>query len=633
MSVTINIDTGGTFTDGYLTVGERAASVKVETTPHDLTECLAACVAEGARSLGYPSTQALLLDTDVFRFSSTLATNSIIQRRGPRVGLLVSAGAGTELYGDGDSGLYDFLLQPDMVIETGDPFDEKEVRAHVRQLLVAGARVIVVSLGDSDVDPSGEQAVKSVIEKDYPRHYLGAVPCLIASEVTARPGAERRTATAVLNAYLHPDMTKALYKADEDQHREGYPLPLLIVQGSGGVARVAKTRAIETYNSGPVGGVYGSVRMAKKYGVAHAVTMDIGGTSTDVSVIADGIGRFADDPEIAGIHVHVPLLAIEAIGGGGGSLARKSDGGYTVGPDSAGAVPGPACYGLGGTNPTVTDAEVVLGHIDPDWFLGGRRKLDPGRARAAVERIASGDATEQSAWNIHHALVALVAATVRSLVARSGVQPSESVLFAFGGAGGLFAADVARASGIPRTYSLVNSPVFSAFGIAGMDISHVYEVRPGDGLAERLDALRGRARMDAAGEGLEPDELAYQLELETPDGLRIVSVNGAFAEAAAAVPQAVSAVRLRSTSAIPHAPLVAAKRGKADSTGARKGERTVWRPDGPVTSIVYDRELLEAGNVVDGLALVESPDTTILVPEWARLTVDEYGSASIEERG
>ena len=231
VSATINIDTGGTFTDGYFTVGERAVSVKVETTPHDFTECLASCVAEGARKLGYPSAQELLLNTDVFRFSSTIATNAIITRKGPRVGLLVSEGAGPGLYGDGDSPLFEFLLRHDLVAEIADPFDEKEVRAHVRKLLVGGGRVIVVSLEDSEVDPRGEHAVKDVVERDYPRHYLGAVPCLIASEVTARPEAERRTATAVLNAYLHPNMTKVLYKADEDQRREGYPHPLLIVQG------------------------------------------------------------------------------------------------------------------------------------------------------------------------------------------------------------------------------------------------------------------------------------------------------------------------------------------------------------------------------------------------------------------
>ena len=154
LSATINIDTGGTFTDGYFTRAGKAERVKVDTTPHDLTECLAACVAEGAHRLGYPSVQALLLDTDVFRFSSTIGTNSIIQRSGPRIGLLVSPGAAERLYGDAPSPLYEFLLRRDLVIEISDGFDEGEVRAAIRSLLIGGARILVVSFAGSEDDPS-----------------------------------------------------------------------------------------------------------------------------------------------------------------------------------------------------------------------------------------------------------------------------------------------------------------------------------------------------------------------------------------------------------------------------------------------------------------------------------------------
>jgi N-methylhydantoinase A/acetophenone carboxylase len=401
---TVSIDTGGTFTDGYFTRGDQSARVKVDTTPHDVTEGMARCVAEGAAALGYPGVQALLLDTDAFRFSSTIGTNSIIQRSGPRVGLMVSAGAGESLYGDGPSPLYDVFLRPDLVMEIADPHDTAEVKGAVRRLLVGGARVLVASLAGSENDPGGEQAIKKTVYGEYPRHYLGAVACLVASDVTPRPGAARRTATAVIDAYLYPDMVKALYKADEDLRAQGYPHPLLIVHASGSVARVAKTRAIETYSSGPVGGVYGSARLAHHHKLRAVVTMDIGGTSTDVSLIDDAQVPSQIRPEVAGIDVHTPRVRVDAVGGGGGSIARwaapgaggvprgpgaggvpRGVGRFTVGPDSVGAVPGPACYGLGGTQATVTDAEVVLGHLDPAWFLGGRRRLDPDRARMAIE--------------------------------------------------------------------------------------------------------------------------------------------------------------------------------------------------------------------------------------------------------
>ena len=611
MGATVSIDTGGTFTDGYFTRDGQAARVKVDTTPHDLTEGLGRAVAEGAAALGYPSVPALLLDTDAFRFSSTIGTNSIIQRSGPRVGLLVSAGAAATLYGDGPSPLYDTFLRRDLVAEITDPLDGAEVRAAVRRLLVGGARVLVASLLGSDADPGGEEAIKHTVYAEYPRHYLGAVPCLIASEVTPRSGAERRTATAVINAYLYPDMVKALYKADEDLRRQGYPHPLLIVHASGGVARVAKTKAVETYSSGPVGGVFGSARMAAVYGLPAVVTMDIGGTSTDVSLILDGRVPFEAHPEVGRIGVHTPRVRVDAIGAGGGSIARPApgDGGFTVGPESVGAVPGPAAYGLGGTQAAVVDAEVVLGHLDPAWFLGGRRKLDAGRARAALQRIAGDLAVEEAASAVHRALVEVAAAKVAAMTAGSGVPAAEVALFAFGGAGGLVAAEVAERAGLGAVYCFAASAVFSAFGIAGMDLAHTYETTPGEGLAERLAALAERAALDVAGEGFDPAALTYTVETDG-DG---------------------AVVRLRAAVSIPIAPLVG--QPAAGATGSLRGQREVWRSGGWITVPVHDRDQLGPGAAIGGPALVESVDTTIVVPEGTTLTVDDLGTAVLRTEG
>lgn len=631
MGATINVDTGGTFTDGYFTRGERAERVKVDTTPHDLTECLARCVAEGARSLGYPNVQALMLDTDVFRFSSTIGTNSIIQRAGPRLGLIVSSGAGSNLYDQLQSPLFEFMVRKDLVVEIVDPFDETQVRHAVRQLLVAGARVLVVSLEGSDQDPRGEQAIKRAIQADYPRHYLGAVPCLIASEVTPRPGASRRTATAVVNAYLHPNMVKTLYKADEDRRTDGYPHPLLIAHASGGVARVAKTRAIETYNSGPVGGVYGTARMGVQYGIGHVVAMDVGGTSTDVSVVTDGVVPFESDPVVAGIGVHTPMVWVESVGGGGGSIARQTDHGFTVGPDSVGASPGPACYGLGGTYATATDAEVVLGHIDPKWFLGGRRNLDAARARAAIERVSTDDDAEVVAWNVRRALVQVAADKVAAMIASSGTPASEFALFAFGGGGGLYGAEVAQACGVPRVFTFVQSSVFSAFGISGMNVSHVYELPPGAGLGDRLETQRKRAEIDAVGEGFDAAGLSFQLEVEIADVVRVVPLDGSWADVVSGLGSDVLSVRLRATSAITHAPIAVGQKGDADPRAAKKGERAIYRPEGTQQAAVYDRDLLMPGHIVPGPALIEAVDTTIVVPDGAQLSIDEYGTGIIEE--
>jgi N-methylhydantoinase A/acetophenone carboxylase len=571
MGATINIDTGGTFTDGYFTKNGSGRRVKVDTTPHDLTECLAKCIAAGADALGYDDATALLLDADAIRFSSTIGTNSIIQRTGPRIGLLVSR---RDMI---DPALEEFMVRPELVRELPDPRDEDAVRGLIRELLVAGVRIIVVSL---DGDDDGERTVKQLVQRDYPRHYLGAVPCLIASEVTPRSGPERRTATAVVNAYLHADMVRVLYKADEDVRSSGAGNPLLIVHASGAVARVAKTRAIETYNSGPVGGVNGSARMARRHHLATVVTMDVGGTSTDVSVITDGAVPVDPDPSVSGIPVFSPMVLVSAVGGGGGSIARKTDGEHTVGPDSVGASPGPACYGLGGTQPTATDAEVVIGHVDPDWFLAGRRKLDAGRARKALDAIGA------DAWEVHRALVKRAAdAVAGELDGRTA-----DALFAFGGGGGLYGAEVAQAVGIPRVYCFETSSVFSAAGISAMDIGHVYE---GD-----VEALKDRARLDARGEGFDPDRLVFAEE----DG------------------------RLRATIAMPAHEEQPRERGDADPAGARKGERTVRG----AANLVYDRDLLQPGHAIDGPALVEAVDTTIVIPSGMRITVDEYGTGIIE---
>jgi N-methylhydantoinase A len=630
VGATINIDTGGTFTDGYFTRGDQAERVKVDTTPHDLTECLARCVIEGASRLGYRSVQALLLDTDVLRFSSTIGTNSIIQRTGPRIGLLVSDGAAKTLYGSEPSPLYEFFLRPDLVAEIADPDDQTEIRGHLRRLLVAGARIIVVSLDGSDVDPAPEQAIKKVVQQEYPRHYLGAVPCLIASEVTPHAGAQRRTATTVVNAYLHPDMVRTLYQADENLRDGGYPHPLLIVHASGGVARVAKTRAIETYNSGPVGGVYGSARLGRHYNLDRVVTMDVGGTSTDVSVIVSGTVPFQHQPNVAGIPVYSPMVSVDAVGGGGGSIARRTDSGYTVGPDSAGAAPGPACYGLGNTQATATDAEVVLGHIDPDWFLGGKRRLDPARATAALERIAGDHGAEEAAWQTHRALVRVAAAKVGEMVAASGVAPGEFTLFAFGGGGGLYGAEVAQELGAARVFCFEQSSVFSAFGISGMDLGHVYELRTGADLADRLPLLRDRAAIDARGEGFDRDALEFHLELDDADGLEVLALDGDWESVAQKASVDDRSGRLRATVPIPHAPIVEQESVSPDASAAIKGRRSVYRPGGAVEAVVYDRALLRPGNTVDGPALVEAVDTTIIVPDGARLTIDTFGTGIIE---
>lgn len=628
MGATINIDTGGTFTDGFFTHGEVQASVKVDTTPHDLTECLARCVDEGAGALGFPDTQALLRETDVFRFSSTIGTNTLIQQRGPRVGLLVDKGAANTLYGQGESSLYEFVLRKDLVAEIKDATDGAEVRDAVRRLLVGGARLLVVSFAGSDTDPSRERSVKQIVQQDYPRHYLGSVPCLLASEVTPRPGAERRTATAVLNAYLHPEMVKTLYQADEDVRANGYAHPLLVSQSSGALARVAKTTAISTYNSGPSAGVYGAARLAARYGLEHVATMDIGGTSTDVALISGGRVPMDVAPSVHGIPVALPMVHVDNVGGGGGSLVRRTREGYSAGPDSAGAVPGPACYGLGGTQPTVTDADVVLGYIDPDNFLGGRRRLDQARARDAIGTIAGDERLEDAAYQVHRALAQLAADRVAASVRDVDGDPATFALIAFGGGGGLYAADVARLCGIPRAYHFRDSSVFSAVGLSTIGLGHVYEVQVTDSVLDDVEQLIHRARLDVTGEGHNPDQLRFTLELDEPT--RRETLSGDPAEAARpiladAVAGSVARLHTVVPTQVPELSPIT-----PGSAGASSASRTIWHESGAVEAPAFQRSELSPGTNVAGPAVVEASDTTILIPGDAEMTIDELGTAVME---
>jgi N-methylhydantoinase A/oxoprolinase/acetone carboxylase beta subunit len=359
--------------------------------------------------------------------------------------------------------------------------------------------------------------------------------------------------------------------------------------------------------------------------------MDVGGTSTDMSLVLGGIVPSDPDPTVAGIPVHMPRVRVEAVGGGGGSIVRRSPGGrLRVGPDSAGAVPGPACYASGGTEATVTDAELVLGHLDPGWFLGGRRRLDAGRARAALARLG-GSSPEEVAWETHRGLVSVAATKVAELI--SGVGPADVTLFAYGGAGGLVAAEVVAACGLGRAFCPAASAVFSAFGIAGMPLAHTYETLPGPGLADRLRALADRAALDVAGEGFDPASISFVVGLQHTGGHDLVRVESDawdnLAERLAAPPdESLLEVRLQAIVPLAHASLTAGP--VTDIAAVPRGERRVYRPGGPVVAAVYDRAALAPGTRLQGPALVQDSDATIVVPEGFRLSVDGYGTVILE---
>ncbi|HEV3404679.1 MAG TPA: hydantoinase/oxoprolinase family protein [Gaiellaceae bacterium] len=598
----VGIDTGGTFTDAFVSAGDEGVStVKVETTPHDLTVCFAEAIDASARSVGLDRRE-FLRQAEIVRFSSTIATNTVVTRSGPKLGLVVRRGAEEGLYGAaaGET-IFDFVPR-EMITGIGWPPDEEEVGAAVRRLLEQGARLLVVSLPNAE----GEREVKQIVDRSYPRHYLGAVPILLSGEISATANDAERTAAAVVNAYLHKRLATSLYKAEDDLRRDGFRHPLLVVTTDGAVTRVAKTRALSTYQSGPTSGIHGSALLCAALGLDAAITADVGGTSTDVGVIAGGRPVHRETIDVGGLPLAQPSVELVSFGIGGGSLARVEHGRVRVGPESAGAAPGPAAFGLGGREPTPTDAWLLLGYLDPTFYLGGRKRLNTDLARRALEeRIAGplGVSVEAAALLVKEAAEEAVVDGVRGLPGAAGA----SALVAYGGGGGILMPAVAARLGVATTILSRFSPVFSAFGVSTFDVRHTYEARGGD---EAVARLREAAVRDMRGEGFDPDAIHFEIERE--DGI----------------------VRLSATCSVPKPPLPEEPEGAGeDPAQASKGEREIVLPAGRTSVLVYERLRLRAGHAFAGPALVEASDTTYLVPPGARCRIDRFGNAVLTEAG
>ncbi|HEY0837483.1 MAG TPA: hydantoinase/oxoprolinase family protein [Azospirillum sp.] len=664
MGYTIDIDTGGTFTDGFFAHGEEFRTVKVPTTPHDLTSCFLDCIRAGADAFGVP-VDRLLREAEVVRFSNTIGTNAIIERTGAKIGLIVTKGC-EHLAPTADAEGKAPLVAPDMVLGTmvlGTDAGGDTVLETAQTLIDRGAHCLVVALHGADADPAPERAVRAVIKAEYPRDYLGSVPVFLSTDVTRRSGYQERINSAVLNAYIHGKLTRLLYKAGEDLRRNGFPGQLLIGHNNGAAARVAKTRAINTYNSGPAAGLLGAREIGALYGADLVVSADMGGTSFDIGFVRAGEPSHALRPDVEGFRCNLPMLAIRALGAGGGSIASVDGGRVRVGPRSAGALPGPACFDLGGTEPTVTDANLALGLLDPDYFLGGRKRLNAEKAAAALEsRVAGalGVSVEEAAWRVRAAVDADMGQATRHLCEEVGGR--DPLMVVYGGAGPLHACAVAAMAGIRRIVVTPFSAVFSAYSSSLMDVGHLYHTRTsttlrpaGDtaDLAAALDEMRGRAERDMRGEGFEPDQLHWSAELivqsrttgaearltTVPDFHRdLQSLEELTRQAAAALggdvenDLIITTAGLFSGAPVPHFRLRPVPVAATRVEDAARGRRTLYLgPEaGRVTVPVFDRAKLGHGHALRGACIVESDQTTVYVPDGWSAAVDRFDNLVLE---
>ena len=702
----LDIDVGGTFTDLVLNFGGRTLIKKVATTPYDLSVCFSKVIEEGAGALGLKIDQ-LLPDVEMIRYSTTIALNRLIEKKGPRLALITTEGhEDVTLIGRGAQWIDgtrvaerrnlavqnkpEPLIPRDLIVGVKErvdsrgrilrPLDEEDVRKKVRQLVNRGARGFVVSLLWGFLNPAHEKRVKEIIRDEYKEFHIGYLPVVLAGQVVGKLGEYERTLAAILDAYLQRSMQIELSAMWDKLRDRGYKKPLLMIQSSGGIAEVFRTTASRTFNSGPVSGLMGAHHVGKSLGYKNVVMTDMGGTSFDVGlVVEDSVRSYDFRPIIDRWMVGITMIKTLSIGAGGGSIASVNkllQNRLQVGPQSAGSIPGPACFNLGGTEPTVTDADVVLGYLNPNYYFGGKMRLDKNRSVQAVrEKIAKpmGISVEEAAALIRNVVNGNMASAIRKEVHLRGYSPEDFILFVGGGAGPTHAEGFM--AGIDKAVTFHFSPVFCAFGSSTMDIMHVYEVSKKLTLMEPLtlklcteyapfnqtvEKLVEQAERDLRGDGLDLNEASYVLELDMLYGGQFHVKRALSPRLALHGPEDVQAVcdAFEQEFSEAFSPFVVNPEGgvfiesfilkaivpvrkielpKAVLQGrnpeaAKKGERPVYWPEGKDfrSTPVYAYESLRPGNAVEGPAIVEGEYTTLVVPPSMGFSIDERSLGILE---
>jgi len=708
MPATIDVDIGGTFTDCFVMSNGRMVRGKAPTTKHNLSIGFKQAVEDCADQLGLARDE-LLKDTTVIRYSTTQATNSLIERTGPRLGLITTKGHEEAIligrarqWADGlhlqerrhmyRASRPEPLIPYDMIAGVSErvdcfgqviiPAHKEDIRRQVRYLVDKGASGIVVSFLWSFLNPAHEKMVREVIAEEFPNYYLGSLPVYLSSEVQPKWHEYPRTMVTILCAYLHGGMTEQMSTLTNELRERGFSRTLFLVNSQGGMAKVTRTRAVDTYNAGPVAGVFGGAYISKMYGFPKVVLTDMGGTSFDYALLLDGTPNYYQEwPVIDRWATETSMVEVNGIGAGGGSIAwiNKLFGDrLEVGPKSAGANPGPACYGAGGVEPTVTDADLILGYVNPDYFLGGRMKLDKEKAIKAMERISKplGLTVDEAARNVRKVVAANMGNVIFKEISLKGFGPKEFVVFAYGGAGPTHCADYAAYLGAPKIITFPFSAVFCALGGATMDLKHIYETsrnlnlctpgRPGRYTTDFakfnsvVDSLAEKALRDMENEGFSAKDVEFRLELEMKYGRQgvftrfvspklrleseadVAAICEAFYQAyikrygtMSALPEMginVDNFYLVATVYLPNPQIATFDLAGENPKAALKGKRSAyWESlDGFKETPVFDGDLLKPGNLIPGPAIVESKDTTIVIPPDRKLTIDKYLNGIME---
>jgi len=667
----IGIDVGGTFTDLVAVDADgRVVIAKAPSTPKDPTDGVLEGLELLATSLG-TDLAALLARTERIVHGTTVATNALLERKGARVGLLTTAGHRDviEMREGLKEDRYNLRMPPPVplaerrlrlgIVErvrfdgtVTKPLDRRSLTAALAVLDDQDVEAVAVCYLHSYRNPRHERLTGREVRRRLPRAYVS-----LSVDVLPQIKEFERVWTTVVNAYVGPVLARYLASLAGRLSARGLRSDVLIMQSHGGVAPIAESRrlAAGAVLSGPAGGIAAGRYCARLLDTGDLITFDMGGTSTDIALLRGGEPQLSSEKAVGGARVALPAIDIHTLGAGGGSIARVDAGGVLhVGPESAGADPGPACYGRGGDRATVTDANLVLGFLDPGNFLGGRVRLDAAAAQAAVERVARrlGTPTVTAAEGIARVVDTNMAEGIRIVSVRRGVDPRRFALVAFGGAAGLHVTEIARLLEISRVVVPSVAAVLSAWGMLATDLryelvrSHVSETSRLRPVAfKRLFATleaEGRRRLGRF-DGIVRIRRALDMrygeqifEITVPlDGVDLESkdvVDDIVARfhrrheelyAYSAQGQEVVVVNAR-VAVVGELPGLPSARADTEPAAAPPTRRRVWLGDW-VDVPVYRIDGLPAGREIVGPALFESATTTVLARAGERVTVTPLG--------
>nr|WP_143067716.1 hydantoinase/oxoprolinase family protein [Natrinema salifodinae] len=647
----IGVDVGGTFTDVALSVDDRLVTAKVPTTDPQHVGVLEG-IEKACDSAGIDPAEI-----DGFAHAMTVSVNALLERGGARTALITTEGFRDvlEIGRQDRPDLYDLeaekpdpLVARDLRFEVDErttadgverPVDAEAVRDLAATLRERDVEAVAVCLLHAYADPENERVVAETLREELD------VPISASHEVLAEFREFERTSTTAVDAYVRPAIDRYVGRLVDQASDAGIPTPR-IMQANGGIAdpETVREHAVTTTLSGPAAGVVGAAATVDDDDVEGLVTFDMGGTSSDVSLVRDGRAERTTDAAIDGLPIRTPMVDVNTVGAGGGSIAWVDAGGaLRVGPESSGAEPGPACYGRGGTDPTVTDANVVLGYIGPETALGGEMTLDVEAAREALARLADEAGLAgplEAARGVYRVANATMTRTIRAVTVERGHDPREFALVAFGGAGPMHAAALADSLSVDRVVVPRPGGVLSAFGLLAADESYdavrtvgldletaeasdveaVYDDLVADVLADASDP--NAARVERAADCRYAGQ-SFELTVAVDDEFDADAVAERFHQAherayGYAMDESIEVVNLRATATIPGDEPTIRHEGAGDAVVGTREAHFPGADAGAHETTVYERDRLAPGATVDGPAILEQAEsTTVVPPAWS----------------